>query len=209
MNRIYEVDEGRPAIKLRLQQLLLTFAGLVVAALVVLMLAISGPVAEVIGGYIGAGSTAVTVWNIARWPVLLCLVILGVALLYHSSPNVEQPRFRWLSVGAAIAIVVWVLASLGFGIYVANFGSYNKTLGALAGVIVFLLWLWITNLALLFGAEVDAELERGRQLQAGIPAETDLQLPLRDTSAIEKTRESEDRTRVQGRRLRRTRGHRA
>jgi membrane protein len=208
MNRIYEVDEGRPAIKLRLQQLLLTFAGLVVAALVVLMLAVSGPVAEVIGGYIGAGSTAVTVWNIARWPVLLFLVILGVALLYHSSPNVEQPRFRWLSVGAAIAIVVWVLASLGFGIYVANFGSYNKTFGALAGVIVFLLWLWITNLALLFGAEVDAELERGRQLQAGIPAETDLQLPLRDTSAIEKTRESEDRTRVQGRQLRRTRGHR-
>lgn len=209
MNRIYEVDEGRPAVKLRLQQLMLTFASLIVVALVVLMLAVSGPVAEAVGGLLGAGDTAVSVWNIARWPVLLLLVILGVALLYHASPNVEQPRFRWLSVGAAIAIVVWVLASLGFGVYVANFGSYNKTFGALAGVIVFLLWLWITNLALLFGAELDAELERGRQLQAGIAAESDLQLPLRDTSAIEKTRASEHRTRMQGRKLRRTRGHRS
>lgn len=209
MNRIYEVDEGRPAVKLRLQQLMLTFASLIVVALVVLMLAVSGPVAEAVGGLLGAGDTAVSVWNIARWPVLLLLVILGVALLYHASPNVEQPRFRWLSVGAAIAIVVWVVASLGFGVYVANFGSYNKTFGALAGVIVFLLWLWITNLALLFGAELDAELERGRQLQAGIAAESDLQLPLRDTSAIEKTRASEHRTRMQGRKLRRTRGHRS
>jgi membrane protein len=209
MNRIYEVDEGRPAVKLRLQQLMLTFASLIVVALVVLMLAVSGPVAEAVGGVLGAGDTAVSVWNIARWPVLLLLVILGVALLYHASPNVEQPRFRWLSVGAAIAIVVWVVASLGFGVYVANFGSYNKTFGALAGVIVFLLWLWITNLALLFGAELDAELERGRQLQAGIAAESDLQLPLRDTSAIEKTRASEHRTRMQGRKLRRTRGHRS
>ncbi|MCV7180985.1 YihY/virulence factor BrkB family protein [Mycolicibacterium murale] len=209
MNRIYEVDEGRPAVKLRLQQLMLTFASLIVGALVVLMLAVSGPVAEAVGGLLGAGDTAVSVWNIARWPVLLLLVILGVALLYHASPNVEQPRFRWLSVGAAIAIVVWVVASLGFGVYVANFGSYNKTFGALAGVIVFLLWLWITNLALLFGAELDAELERGRQLQAGIAAESDLQLPLRDTSAIEKTRASEHRTRMQGRKLRRTRGHRS
>ena len=209
MNRIYEVDEGRPAVKLRLQQLMLTFASLIVVALVVLLLAVSGPVAEAVGGLLGAGDTAVSVWNIARWPVLLLLVILGVALLYHASPNVEQPRFRWLSVGAAIAIVVWVVASLGFGVYVANFGSYNKTFGALAGVIVFLLWLWITNLALLFGAELDAELERGRQLQAGIAAESDLQLPLRDTSAIEKTRASEHRTRMQGRKLRRTRGHRS
>jgi membrane protein len=206
MNRIYEVEEGRSAIKLRIQQLLLTFASLVVVSLVVLMLTISGPVAEAIGGALGLGETAVTIWNIARWPVLLILVIAGVALLYHSSPNVEQPKFRWVSVGAAIAIVTWVVASVLFGLYVSNFGSYNKTFGALAGVIVFLLWLWITNLALLFGAEVDSELERGRQLQAGIAAEDDLKLPLRDTNAIDKTKAKEQKEMQRGKKLRKTRG---
>ena len=112
--------------------------------------------------------------------------MLIVALLYWATPNIRPPKFRWLSVGAVVAIVVWVLASLAFGLYVANFSSYNKTYGALAGVIVFLLWLWITNLALLFGAELDSELERGRQLQAGIPAEDEMQLELRDTTKIEK-----------------------
>jgi membrane protein len=206
MNRIYEVDEGRPGWKLRLQQLLLTFVGLVVAAAVALILAVSGPVAEAIGGYLGVGATGLAVWNIARWPVLLVLVVLGVAMLYYIGPNVRQPKFRWISVGAAIAIVVWICASLLFGLYVSNFGSYNKTFGALAGVIVFLLWLWITNLALLFGAEVDAELERGRQLQAGIAAEDDLQLPLRDTSAIDKTRDKERKGLLRGRALRHSRG---
>jgi membrane protein len=206
MNRIYEVDEGRSAIKLRVQQLLLTFASLIVVSLVVLMLTVSGPVAEAIGGALGVGETALTIWNIARWPVLLILVIAGVALLYHSSPNVEQPKFRWVSVGAAIAIVTWIVASLLFGLYVSNFGSYNKTFGALAGVIVFLLWLWITNLALLFGAEVDSELERGRQLQAGMAAEDDLKLPLRDTKTIDKTKAKEHQDMLRGKRLRRTRG---
>ena len=209
MNRIYEVDEGRPGWKLRLQQLVLTLVGLLVAAVVALALALSGPVAEAIGGYLGVGATGLTVWNIARWPGLLVLVILGVAMLYYFSPNVRQPKFRWISVGAAIAIVTWVVASLGFGLYVANFGNYNKTFGALAGVIVFLLWLWLTNLALLFGAEIDAELERGRQLQAGIKAEDTLQLPLRDTSVIEKNRDKEHKTRLSGRLLRRSRGRRA
>ncbi len=206
MNRIYEVDEGRSTIKLRAQQLLLTFASLIVAAAVVLLLTISGPVATAIGGYVGLGETGLTIWNIARWPVLLALVVVGVALLYHASPNVEQPRLRWISVGAAIAILTWVIASVAFGLYVANFSSYNKTFGALAGVIVFLLWLWITNLALLFGAEVDAELERGRQLQAGIAAEGDLKLPLRDTSAIDKTNAKEHKDRLAALRLRRTHG---
>jgi membrane protein len=114
-----------------------------------------------------------------------------VAVLYYATPNVKQPKFRWMSVGAAIAIVVWLLASVAFGFYVANFGSYNKTYGSLAGVIVFLLWLWITNLALLFGAELDAELERGRELQAGLPAEEVIQLPARDTRNIEKAERKE------------------
>ena len=125
----------------------------------------------------GLGSTAVTVWNIAKWPVLLVVVVLIVALLYYATPNVRQPKFRWISVGAVVAIVVWIVASALFGFYVANFSSYDKTYGSLAGVIVFLLWLWITNLALLFGAELDAELERARELQSGQPAEEVIQLP--------------------------------
>lgn len=209
MNRIYGVPEGRPAWKLRLQQLLLTFAGLIAAAVAAFLLAVSGPVAETLGGYLGIGQTGLTVWNIARWPVLLVLVIAAVATLYYTGPNVEQPKFRWISVGAAIAILTWIAASLLFGVYVANFGSYNKTFGTLAGVIVFLLWLWLTNLALLFGAEVDAELERGRQLQAGIHAEKNLQLPLRDTSAIEKNTAKDHRMWLRGRALRRSRGRRA
>ncbi|WP_163720337.1 YihY/virulence factor BrkB family protein [Mycolicibacterium psychrotolerans] len=209
MNRIYEVEEGRPAWKLRLQQLGLTFGGLIVAAIAALLLAVSGPVAEAVGGHLGIGQTGLTVWNIARWPVLLLLVVVGVATLYFTGPNVKQPKFRWISVGAAIAILTWIVASLLFGFYVANFGSYNKTFGTLAGVIVFLLWLWLTNLALLFGAEVDAELERGRQLQAGIPAEDLLQLPLRDTKVIDKNAEKEHALRERGRTLRRSHGKRA
>jgi membrane protein len=206
MNRIYEIDEGRPVWKLRPLQLVLTLVGLVVVAAAAFLLAVTGPVARAVGDTIGAGSVAVTVWNIARWPALLVLVVLAVAILYYATPNIEQPKFRWVSVGAAAAILVWVAASLGFGLYVANFGSYDKTYGTLAGVIIFLLWLWITNLALLFGAELDSELERGRQLQAGLPAERDLQLPARDTRLVEKneTREREDVER--GHQLRRSRG---
>jgi len=209
MNRIYEVDEGRPAWKLRGQQLLLTLAGLIAVALAAFLLAVSGPLAETLGGHLGIGSTGLTIWNIARWPVVLILVVGGVATLYYTGPNVTQPKFRWISIGAAIAILTWIVASLLFGFYVANFGSYNKTFGTLAGVIVFLLWLWLTNLALLFGAEVDAELERGRQLQAGIAAEDRLQLPLRDTTVIDKNADKEHAQRRRGRQLRRTRGKRA
>ncbi|MFV9633198.1 YihY/virulence factor BrkB family protein [Mycobacterium neumannii] len=206
MNRIYEIDEGRPVWKLRPVQLLLTLAGLVIAAAVVFMLAISGPVARAIGDAIGLGETAVTAWNVVRWPLILLFVVLAVAILYYVTPNVEQPKFRWISGGAAVAIVVWLIASLGFGLYVANFGSYNKTYGALAGVIVFLLWLWITNLALLFGAEVDAELERGRQLQAGLPAEHELQLPPKDDRNIRKQEAAENEDAKRARRLRLSRG---
>jgi membrane protein len=143
---------------------------------------------------------------VARFPLVLILVTGAVAVLYYAAPNVQQPKFRWISIGAAAAIVLWVIASVGFGFYVSNFGSYNKTYGALAGVIVFLLWLWITNLALLFGAELDAELERGRQLQAGIAAERDLQLPARDNRVAEKKRAKEEADVQQGRRLRESRG---
>ena len=206
MNRIYEVGEGRPIWKLRPTMLLVTLVTVVLTAVVALALVITGPAAQAVGDAIGLGSTVVLIWNIAKWPVLLAIVVLIVALLYYATPNVKQPKFRWMSVGALVAIVVWLVASAAFGLYVATFASYNKTYGSLAGVIVFLLWLWITNLALLFGAELDAELERGRQLQAGIAAEESLQLPPRDTRKTDKAEEKEREDVERGRRLRTTRG---
>jgi membrane protein len=206
MNRVYEIKEGRPFWKLRPLMIVITLATVILAGLVAIGLVVSGPLARAIGDAIGLGETAVTVWNIVKWPVLLLLAALVVAILYYATPNVKQPKFRWISVGAAIAIVTWVVASALFGIYVSQFSNYNKTYGSLAGVIIFLLWLWITNLALLFGAEVDAEMERGRQLQAGIAAEEDIQLPPRDTRVIDKTEAKDDRDIEQARQLRRTKG---
>jgi membrane protein len=206
MNRIYEIDEGRPIWKLRPAMLLVTLITVVLTALVALGLVLTGPAAQAVGDAIGLGSTVVTIWNITKWPVLLAVVILIVALLYYATPNVKQPRFRWISVGATVAILTWLLASAAFGLYVANFSSYDKTYGSLAGVIVFLLWLWITNLALLFGAELDAELERGRELQAGMPAEQSIQLPARDTRKSDKAAEKERSDVARGRRIRLTHG---
>jgi membrane protein len=202
LNRVYEVDEGRPVWKLRPLQLLVTLVGVLLVALVLVGLVVSGPLAKAVGDVLGLGDTAVTVWNVAKWPVMLLIVVLLVAMLYHVTPNVRQPKFRWMSVGAGIAILVWVVASAAFGFYVSNFGNYNKTYGSLAGVIVFLLWLWLTNLALLFGAEVDAELERSRQLQAGIEAEETLQLPPRDTRVSDKKARKREEQVEEGRRLR-------
>ncbi|WP_241385759.1 YihY/virulence factor BrkB family protein [Rhodococcus sp. CH91] len=202
MNRIYEIEEGRPVWKLRPLMLLVTALALVAVGATVLMLVVSGPVARAIGDVIGLGDTAVTVWNIAKWPVMLLLVVVLVAVLYYATPNVAQPKFRWISLGSLIAIVVWILASVGFAFYVSNFGSYNKTYGSLAGAVIFLLWLWITNVALLFGAEFDAEMERGRQLQAGMPAEEVLQLPERDSRVIEKNAAKQKEFVEHGRKLR-------
>lgn len=206
MNRVYEIREGRPFWKLRPLMIVITLAAVILAGLVAIGLVVSGPLARAIGDAIGLGETAVTVWNIAKWPVLLFLAALVVAILYYATPNVRQPKFRWISVGAAVAIITWVIASALFGLYVSQFSNYNKTYGSLAGVIIFLLWLWITNLALLFGAELDAEMERGRQLQAGIPAADELQLPPRDTRVIDKTDAKDARDVEQGEQLRRSRG---
>jgi len=202
MNRIYQVDEGRPVWKLRPVVLLITVGLVVMAALVLVGLVVSGPVATALGDLVGLGDLGTTIFTIVKWPVMLGLVVVMVAVLYHATPNVRQPKFRWVSVGATVAILGWVLASIAFGFYVSNFGSYNKTYGSLAGIIVFLLWLWITNLALLFGAEIDAELERARELQSGIEAERTLQLPPRDTRNSEKAEEKLDKRVAQGRRLR-------
>jgi membrane protein len=189
MNRMYEIGEGRPVWKLRPIVLVLTLVLLLLSAVTLLGLVVSGPVAEAVGNAIGLGDTTVLIWNIAKWPVLLVVVVMIVALLYWGTPNIRPPKFRWISVGAFLAILVWIVLSAAFGAYVANFSSYATTYGSLAGVIVFLLWLWITNLALLFGAELDSELERGRELQAGIPAEEVIQLEPRDTRNIEKKEE--------------------
>ncbi|MEZ2387926.1 YihY/virulence factor BrkB family protein [bacterium RCC_150] len=181
MNRIYEVDEGRAFIKLRATMLGVTVLGILIAALIAAMLALSGPVADSVGRAIGLGGDILTIWNIAKWPIMILLVIVIIAVLYYATPNVQQPRFRWMSIGSFLALLAFIIASLAFGFYVANFANYNKTYGAIGGVIIMLLWLWILNMSLLFGAETDAETERGRELQAGINAEETIQLRPRGT----------------------------
>ncbi|HEX8741855.1 MAG TPA: YihY/virulence factor BrkB family protein [Thermoleophilaceae bacterium] len=179
-NRIYEVEEGRSWWKRRPTQIVLTLLMVLVIALVSIALVLTGDLAAAIGDAAGVGETAVDVWGYAKWPVMLLVVMTVFALLYYVAPNVRQPRFRWITPGGLLAAVLWVAASAAFALYVANFGSYNATYGTLGGVISFLVWLWITNLALLLGAELDAELERQRELEAGLPAEDQLQLPPRE-----------------------------
>jgi len=202
MNRIYGIGEGRPAWILRPVMLLVTVVLVVLVAVAVLALIVSGPLTQSLGNALGLGSAAVLAWRLAKWPLLLIVAVVIVATLYYATPNVKQTKFRWLSIGALVAIVVWALLSLAFGFYVANFSSYNKTYGALAGVIVFLLWLWLTNLALLFGAELDAELERGRELESGVAAEDTIQLPARDTRNLDKAEAKHARDVHRGRVLR-------
>lgn len=202
MNRIYEIEEGRPFWKLKPTQLLVTIISIALIMVAAVILVVSGPIAEAVGSALGLGEVPQTIWAIAKWPVLAVIVVLIVAILYYWTPNAKQPKFRWISVGAIVAIVVLVVATVLFGIYVGNFSNYDRTYGSLAGVIIFLLWLWIANLALLFGAELDAELERGRQLQAGIPAEVDIQLPPRDTKKSDKAAEKEQKDVEEGRRIR-------
>lgn len=202
MNRIYEVDEGRPFVKLRGTMLVVTLLAVVIVAILAGMLVLSGPVAEAVGGLIGLSGVFLAIWDIAKWPVMVGLIIVIIAVLYYATPNVKQPKFKWMSLGSGIALFIFLLASLGFGFYVGNFGNYNKTYGALGGVIVMLLWLWILNMSLLFGAEFDAEMERGRQLQAGIKAEETIQLPPRDTKKSEKLQKQEEEDIRHGREIR-------
>jgi membrane protein len=176
-NAIYEVREGRPFWKLRPLQLLVTVGMVLMLALVAIMLVVSGPVASAVGGAIGAGGAALTAWNIAKWPVLVAVVLTMFAVLYYVSPNVRLPGFRWITPGSLLALVVWIIASAGFAVYVATFASYNRTYGTLGGAVTFLVWLWIGNIALLLGLELNAELERSRELARGqAAAEHELQL---------------------------------
>ncbi|GGU61947.1 YihY/virulence factor BrkB family protein [Lentzea flava] len=166
-NAVYDVEEGRPFWKTVPLRLLLTLGSVVLISLTLGALVLTGGVADTVGNLLGLGDTVVTVWDIVKWPVILLLVALAFAVLYWAAPNVRQPAFRWVTPGSLLAIVLWALATVGFAVYVANFASYNKTYGSLGGVIVFLVWLWISNIAVLLGAEFDAELERGRRLAQG------------------------------------------
>ncbi|MDX6697353.1 MAG: rane protein [Solirubrobacteraceae bacterium] len=179
-NAIYEMPEGRPFWKLRPIQIAITVVMILLLALCAIAVVVTGPLAQQVGDVIGAGSAAVTAWDIAKWPVIAIVVISMFAILYWAAPNVKQPGFRWITPGGIAALVLWILASAAFALYVATFASYNKTYGSLAGVVIFLVWLWISNIAILLGAELNAEVERGRQLEAGVPEERTLDLEPRD-----------------------------
>lgn len=184
-NAIYGVEEGRPFWKTVPLRIALTVAMMVLFAVTALGVILTGGIAERVGQALGLGSTGIVVWDIAKWPALALLISLAIAILYWAAPNVQQPGFRWLTPGSALAVLVWAAASAGFAIYVANFGSYNKVYGSLAGVVVFLVWLWLSNLAILFGAEFDAELTRGKEVAQGLPASEEPFLPPRDTQAMD------------------------
>jgi membrane protein len=175
-NQIYEIEEGRPFWKLRPLQIAMTLLLLLLVAVSAIAVVISGPLAAEVGKIFGVAGTAVTIFNIAKWPVILLVVIAMLAILYYGAPNVRHPGFRWITPGGIFAVALWILASLGFALYVSNFSSYNATYGSLAGVIVFLVWLWISNCAVLLGAEMNAELERGRELESGVPKEKTIAL---------------------------------
>jgi membrane protein len=180
-NRIYDIDEGRPVWKTVPTRVVLTLVLLLLLALSAVAVTLTGGLAKEVGGVLGVSDTAVTVWNIAKWPVLLLVVSFMFAMLYWTAPNVKHPGFRWVTPGGVLAVIGWLIASLAFALYVANFGSYNKTYGALAGPIVFLVWLWISNIMILLGAEVNAELQRGRAIEAGHPEHEEPFVEPRDT----------------------------
>jgi membrane protein len=170
-NAIYDIEEGRPLWKTLPLRVGLTVLLLTLVVISALAVVVTGGIAKEVGSVLGLGDTAVSVWDIAKWPVLLLVVSFMFALLYWAAPNVKQAGFRWLSPGGILAVIGWIIASGAFAFYVSNFGSYNKTYGALGGVIVFLVWLWLSNVMVLLGAELNAELERGRAIEAGMHPE--------------------------------------
>jgi membrane protein len=187
-NVIYETPEGRPIWKLRPLQMLVTLVVVLLVAILALSLVLTGPIVDAVAGPLGISSTATTIWDIAKWPVMLAIAMTIIAVLYHATPNVKLRGFKWVTPGSIVAVLVWLLASAAFAFYVANFGSYDKTYGTLGGVVVMLIWLWITNLALLFGHELNAERERGHELAEGVPrAEREIQLEPRSEPKDQRT----------------------
>ena len=205
-NAIYEIDEGRPIWKTAPVRLLTTLALVVMLLIAAAIVVLTGPIAEQVGSAFGIGSTAVLVWDIAKWPVLIVLVSMMVTLLYKATPNVKQPSFKWVSAGGVLAVVVWIIASALFALYVSFSGSYNKTYGSLATVIVFLVWLWITNIAILLGAEFNSETQRERALRAGLPEDVEPYAEVRDTRKLDDPEKErvEDAHRMQARYLHRS-----
>jgi len=176
-NVIYETREGRPFWKLRPLQIAVTLTMVLLGTMLVVGLVLTGPVVDAVAEPLGVGSTAVTLWNLAKWPAMATVFVLMVGVLYYASPNAKIRGFRWVTPGSLVAIVAWAVASAGFALYVANFGSYDKTYGTLGGLVVLLVWLWISNLAILFGHELNAELEREAEIEEGKPgAEREIQL---------------------------------
>ena len=184
-NSIYDIGEGRPVWKTLPTRVGLTLVLLFLLAISAVAVTLTGGLAKQVGGVIGLSDTAVTAWDIAKWPVLLLVVSFMFALLYWAAPNVKHPKFSWVTPGGVLAVIGWVTASLAFAFYVANFGSYNKTYGALAGPIVFLVWLWISNILVLLGAELNAELERGRAIATGHPKHREPFVEPRDTRKLD------------------------
>jgi membrane protein len=188
-NAIYDVGEGRPIWKTLPTRVLTTLVLLVMLAAVAIAVTFTGGLAKQAGNVLGVGSTAVEAWDIAKWPVILVVVMTMFAILYWAAPNVKHPKFRWITPGSIIGVLLWIVASAAFALYVASFASYNKTYGALGGVIVFLVWLWISNIAVLLGAELNAEVERGRQIEAGHPEDEEPFLEPRDTRKLDDERD--------------------
>jgi len=190
-NAIYDIEEGRPIWKTLPVRVALTLVLLTLLAISTIAVVLTGGLAEKVGDLIGLGSTAVDVWNIAKWPVLLVVVSFMFALLYWAAPNVKHPGFRWISPGGVLAVIAWLIASGAFALYVSNFSSYNKTYGALGGVVVFLVWLWISNIVILLGAEFNAELERERAIEDGMrPTDKEPFAEPRDTRKMERQEHS-------------------
>jgi membrane protein len=180
-NAIYEIEEGRPFWKLRPTQLLITLVMILLLAIVGIAVVVTGPLTRAIADPIGLGDVVITIWSIAKWPVLLALMMFMLAVLYYWTPNVRHPQFRWITPGSVLAVVVWIVSSAAFAFYVANFGSYDKVYGSLGGIVIGLVWLWISNVAVLLGQELNAELERERELEAGDHrAHDEIQLEPRD-----------------------------
>ncbi|MFE8963967.1 YihY/virulence factor BrkB family protein [Streptomyces iakyrus] len=181
-NAVYDMPEGRPVWKLLPVRVAVTVVLLVMAVISAVIVVFTGGLAQQVGTTLGIGDTALTVWSIAKWPVLVLLVTTMIAILYWATPNAKVKGFRWITPGSVIALLIWLIASAGFAFYVANFASYNKTYGTMAGVIVFLVWLWITNIAILLGLEFDAETVRQRAIAGGHPPEAEPYTQPRDTT---------------------------
>lgn len=201
-NAIYDVDEGRPIWKTGPIRLLTTLALVIMLVIAAAIVVLTGPIANQVGTAFGIGHAVVLIWDIAKWPVLVIIVSAMFSLLYKATPNVRQPAFRWISAGGVLAVIVWLIASGLFAVYVSFSGSYNKTYGSLATVIIFLVWLWISNIAILLGAEFNAETQRERAIRAGLPEDLEPFAELRDTRKlndpqkrrVDRARRTRDRT---------------